>query len=135
MTFFLQFFPDLVKAGHVFILQTPLFRVRNKKETIYCYSDEERRNAIAKLGVKPEITRFKGLGEISPEEFGLFIGKDIRLDPVILKDANIKGLLEYFMGKNTPSRQQHIIGNLRVEKDDETINPTIVEDEEFPVAS
>src|SRR6187431_2547231 len=100
MTFFLQFFPDLVKAGHIFILQTPLFRVRNKKETIYCYSDEERRNAIAKLGVKPEITRFKGLGEISPEEFGLFIGKDIRLDPVILKDANIKGLLEYFMGKN-----------------------------------
>jgi len=136
MTFFLQFFPDLVKAGHVFILQTPLFRVRNKKETIYCYSDEERRNAIAKLGVKPEITRFKGLGEISPDEFGLFIGKDIRLDPVILKDANIKGLLEYFMGKNTPARQQHIIGNLRIEKDDESVNPTIVEDEveELPVA-
>ena len=109
--------------------------MRNKKETIYCYSDEERRNAIAKLGVKPEITRFKGLGEISPEEFGLFIGKDIRLDPVILKDANIKGLLEYFMGKNTPTPQQHIIGNLRVEKDDETVNPTIVEDDEvLPVA-
>jgi topoisomerase-4 subunit B len=136
MTFFLQFFPDLVKAGHVSILQTPLFRVRNKKETIYCYSDEERRNAIAKLGVKPEITRFKGLGEISPEEFGLFIGKDMRLDPVILRDANIKGLLEYFMGKNTPARQQHIIGNLRVEKDDETVNPTIAvkEDDELPIA-
>jgi topoisomerase-4 subunit B len=125
MTFFLQFFPDLVKAGHVSILQTPLFRVRNKKETIYCYSDEERRNAIAKLGVKPEITRFKGLGEISPEEFGLFIGKDIRLDPVILRDANIKSLLEYFMGKNTPSRQQHIVQNLRVEKDDQSINPLL----------
>jgi topoisomerase-4 subunit B len=135
MTFFLQFFPDLVKAGHVFILQTPLFRVRNKKETVYCYSDEERVNAINRLGVKPEITRFKGLGEISPEEFGLFIGKDIRLDPVILKDANIKGLLEYFMGKNTPVRQQHIIQNLRVEKDDETINPIIVADDEvLPVA-
>jgi topoisomerase-4 subunit B len=136
MTFFLQFFPDLVKAGHVSILQTPLFRVRNKKETIYCYSDEERRAAIAKLGNKPEITRFKGLGEISPEEFGLFIGKDIRLDPVILKDANIKSLLEYFMGKNTPDRQQHIIRELRVEKDDETVNPTITAEpeEELPVA-
>lgn len=120
MTFFLQFFPDLVKAGHVYILQTPLFRVRNKKETIYCYSDEERKNAIAKLGNKPEITRFKGLGEISPDEFGLFIGKDIRLDPVILKDQTIKGLLEYYMGKNTPDRQQHIIKNLRIEKDEIT---------------
>ncbi|QJD94549.1 type IIA DNA topoisomerase subunit B [Mucilaginibacter robiniae] len=129
MTFFLQFFPDLVKAGHVSILQTPLFRVRNKKETIYCYSDEERRNAIAKLGNKPEITRFKGLGEISPDEFGLFIGKDMRLDPVILKDANIKGLLEYFMGKNTPTRQQHIVQNLRVEKDDESVNPLVAESE------
>ncbi|MGI4803730.1 MAG: DNA topoisomerase IV subunit B [Janthinobacterium lividum] len=117
MTFFLQFFPDLVKAGHVSILQTPLFRVRNKKETIYCYSDEERQRAIHKLGNKPEITRFKGLGEISPEEFGLFIGKDIRLDPVFLKEANIKSLLEYFMGKNTPDRQQHIIQNLRIEVD------------------
>ena len=135
MTFFLQFFPDLVKAGHVSILQTPLFRVRNKKETIYCYSDEERRNAIAKLGTKPEITRFKGLGEISPDEFGLFIGKDIRLDPVILKDSNIKSLLEYYMGKNTPDRQQHIIRQLRVEKDDETINPTIATEEaELPLA-
>lgn len=118
MTFFLQFFPDLVKAGHVSILQTPLFRVRNKKETIYCYSEEEKQNAISKLGAKPEITRFKGLGEISPDEFGLFIGKDMRLDPVILKEANIHALLEYFMGKNTPDRQQHIVRNLRVEKDD-----------------
>jgi topoisomerase IV subunit B len=137
MTFFLQFFPDLVKAGHVSILQTPLFRVRNKKETIYCYSDEERRNAIAKLGNKPEITRFKGLGEISPEEFGLFIGKDMRLDPVILKDANIRALLEYFMGKNTPARQLHIVNNLRVEKDDESVNPMVAEDvesTELPVA-
>jgi topoisomerase-4 subunit B len=118
MTFFLQFFPDLVKAGHVSILQTPLFRVRNKKETIYCYSDEERQRAIHKLGNKPEITRFKGLGEISPEEFGLFIGADIRLDPVILsKEQGIKTILEYYMGKNTPDRQQHIIQNLRVEVD------------------
>lgn len=118
MTFFLQFFPDLVKAGHISILQTPLFRIRNKKETIYCYNEEERVAAISKLGGKPEITRFKGLGEISPDEFGLFIGKDIRLEPVILKDANIHTLLEYFMGKNTPDRQQHIVKNLRVEKDD-----------------
>lgn len=118
MTFFLQFFPDLVKAGHVSILQTPLFRVRNKKETIYCYSDEERQRAIMKLGNKPEITRFKGLGEISPSEFELFIGKDIRLDPVIMtKEQGIKNLLEYYMGKNTPDRQQHIIRNLRVEVD------------------
>lgn len=118
MTFFLQFFPDLVKAGHVSILQTPLFRVRNKKETIYCYSDEERQRAIMKLGGKPEITRFKGLGEISPEEFGLFIGKDMRLDPVILsKDQKIKQLLEYYMGKNTPDRQKHIVNNLRIEVD------------------
>ena len=118
MTFFLQFFPDLVKAGHVSILQTPLFRVRNKKETIYCYSDEERQRAIRKLGNKPEITRFKGLGEISPVEFELFIGKDIRLDPVILsKEQSIKNLLEYYMGKNTPDRQQHIIKNLREEVD------------------
>src|SRR5690606_35301248 len=113
----------LVKAGHVFILQTPLFRVRNKKETIYCYSDEERRNAIAKLGSKPEITRFKGLGEISPDEFGLFIGKEMRLDPVILRDSNNQSLLQYFMGKNTPSRQQHIVANLRVEKDDKLLLP------------
>ncbi len=120
MTFFLQFFPDLVKAGHVSILQTPLFRVRNKKETIYCYSDEERQQAIQKLGNKPEITRFKGLGEISPSEFGLFIGENIRLEPVILsKDNRLPQLLEYYMGKNTPDRQQHIVNNLRVELDTE----------------
>lgn len=122
MTFFLQFFPDLVKTGHVFILQTPLFRVRNKKETIYCYSDEERVLAIDKLGAKPEITRFKGLGEISPDEFENFIGADIRLDPVILSsDTKIKNLLEYYMGKNTMDRQQHIVQNLRIEKDDADI--------------
>lgn len=117
MTFFLQFFPDVVKNGHLYILQTPLFRVRNKKETIYCYSDEERKAAIAKLGNKPEITRFKGLGEISPDEFALFIGEDMRLDPVILKDSHIKNVLEYYMGKNTQERQEFIISNLRVEKD------------------
>ncbi|MDQ3049020.1 MAG: toprim domain-containing protein, partial [Bacteroidota bacterium] len=118
MTFFLQFFPDLVKNGHVYILQTPLFRVRNKKETIYCYSEEERREAIKKLGAKPEITRFKGLGEISPDEFKLFIGKDIRKDPVIIgKDRTIPDMLGYFMGKNTQERQDFIIDNLVVEKD------------------
>lgn len=118
LTFFLQFFPDLVKNGHLFILQTPLFRVRNKKETIYCYSDEERQNAIAKLGTNPEITRFKGLGEISPDEFKMFIGKDMRLEPVHLtRDTVIQSLLEYYMGKNTPERQLFIIDNLRVEKD------------------
>ncbi len=118
MTFFLQFFPDLVKNGHVYILQTPLFRVRNKKETIYCYSEDERRAAILKLGTKPEITRFKGLGEISPDEFKLFIGKDIRKDPVIIgKDRTIVDLLSYYMGKNTPERQDFIIDNLVVEKD------------------
>lgn len=118
MTYFLQFFPDLVKNGHLFILETPLFRVRNKKETIYCYSDEERQRAIHKLGNKPEITRFKGLGEISPEEFGGFIGEDIRLEPIILnKDTKIADLLSFYMGKNTPDRQQFIIKNLKVEKD------------------
>jgi topoisomerase-4 subunit B len=118
LTFFLQFFPDLVKKGHIYILETPLFRVRNKKETIYCYTDEERQQAISKLGTKPEITRFKGLGEISPDEFGGFIGEDIRLQPVVMqKDMSIKKLLEYFMGKNTPDRQVFIIDNLRVEKD------------------
>jgi len=119
MTFFLQFFPDLVRNGHLYILQTPLFRVRNKKETIYCFSDKERVNAIAKLGVRPEITRFKGLGEISPNEFGQFIGPDIRLEPVILKEeASIEKLLNYYMGKNTPERQEFIIDNLMVEKND-----------------
>jgi topoisomerase-4 subunit B len=118
LTFFLQFFPDLVKQGHLYILDTPLFRVRNKKETIYCYSDEERRAAIAKLGTKPEITRFKGLGEISPDEFGNFIGEDIRLDPIILnKETSINQLLTFYMGKNTPDRQEFIVGNLRIEKD------------------
>lgn len=118
MTFFLQFFPELVKANHVFILETPLFRVRNKKETIYCYSDEERHAAIAKLGSKPEITRFKGLGEISPDEFGYFIGEDIRLQPVLLgKEGHIAKLLEFYMGKNTPDRQDFIIDNLRIELD------------------
>lgn len=118
MTYFLQFFPDLVKNGHLFILDTPLFRVRNKKETIYCYSDEERQRAIHKLGNKPEITRFKGLGEISPEEFGTFIGEDIRLEPIILnKETKIPDLLTFYMGKNTPDRQTFIIKNLKVEKD------------------
>ncbi|MEB2784068.1 DNA topoisomerase IV subunit B [Algoriphagus persicinus] len=118
MTYFLQFFPDLVKNGHLFILDTPLFRVRNKKETIYCYTDEERQRAIHKLGNKPEITRFKGLGEISPEEFGGFIGEDIRLEPIILnKETKIADLLTFYMGKNTPNRQNFIIKNLKIEKD------------------
>lgn len=117
LTFFLQFFPDLVRKGHVYILQTPLFRVRNKKETIYCYSEEERISAIAKLGVKPEITRFKGLGEISPDEFKNFIGPDIRLDPVMIgKEAKLEDVLEFYMGKNTPTRQEFIIDNLKVEE-------------------
>ncbi|MCS6974665.1 MAG: type IIA DNA topoisomerase subunit B [Cyclobacteriaceae bacterium] len=118
MTFFLQFFPDLVKAGHVYILETPLFRVRNKKETIYCYSEEEKQQAIQKLGGKPEITRFKGLGEISPDEFKKFIGENIRLQPVILnKESHLHKVLEFYMGKNTPDRQDFIIENLRVELD------------------
>jgi len=118
MTFFLQFFPDLVKKEHVHILQTPLFRVRNKQKTIYCYSEEEKQAAIKELGSKPEITRFKGLGEISPEEFAQFIGEDMRKDPVLLThDAQIQKLLEYYMGKNTPQRQVFIIDNLKVEKD------------------
>lgn len=118
LTFFLQFFPELVKAGHVFILETPLFRVRNKKETIYCYNEEEKQSAVEKLGNKPEITRFKGLGEISPDEFGTFIGDNIRLQPVILgKDSHLTKILEFYMGKNTPNRQDFIIDNLRVELD------------------
>ncbi len=118
MTFFLQFFPDLVRNGHVFILDTPLFRVRNKQETIYCYSEDEKQKAVKKLGNKPEITRFKGLGEISPGEFARFIGEDMRLDPVLLSEGrHIQELLEYYMGKNTPARQDFIIENLRVEKD------------------
>ena len=118
ITFFLQFFPELIKEGHLYILQTPLFRVRNKKETIYCYSPQERVDAIAKLSGKPEITRFKGLGEISPDEFVHFIGEDIRLDPVMLdKDKTIEELLSFYMGKNTPHRQDFIIENLKVELD------------------
>ncbi len=118
LTFFLQFFPDLVKRGHVFVLETPLFRVRNKQKTIYCYDESEKQKAIAELGNKPEITRFKGLGEISPEEFGKFINADIKLAPVILEQGDhIQHLLEYYMGKNTPERQEFIINNLKVELD------------------
>jgi len=118
LTFFLQFFPDLVRKGHVYILQTPLFRVRNKKVTRYCYTDEERQKAIRDLGPEPEITRFKGLGEISPDEFIHFIGKDMRLEPVIMKKADsYTQFLEFFMGKNTPERQDFIIDNLRVEEE------------------
>lgn len=130
MTFFLQFFPDLVKNDHLYILQTPLFRVRNKKETVYCYSDEERQRAILKLGKGAEITRFKGLGEISPDEFKHFIGEDIRLEPVMItKEASVHELLDFYMGKNTPERQGFIIENLRVEKDlvqDQAIDPVKV---------
>lgn len=133
LTFFLQFFPELVRAGHIYILQTPLFRVRNKKETIYCYSEEERRQAMTKLGGKPEITRFKGLGEISPDEFKHFIGKDIRLEPVIIGlGANIPEILSYYMGKNTEQRQKHIIENLRVEKDIVNEKATAVTEEKVP---
>jgi topoisomerase-4 subunit B len=117
ITFFLQFFPELVKEGHLYILQTPLFRVRNKKETRYCYSMDEKNDAIGALGPKPEITRFKGLGEISPDEFKHFIGQDIRLEPVMIsKDYRSEDLLTFYMGKNTPKRQEFIIDNLRVEK-------------------
>ncbi len=119
LTFFLQFFPELVKKGHVYILQTPLFRVRNKRKTYYCYSDDERIAAVKKVGANPEITRFKGLGEISPDEFKEFINENIRLEPVALgKGDSIKQLLEYYMGKNTPERQEFIIDNLYVEKDE-----------------
>ncbi|MFV7234258.1 DNA topoisomerase IV subunit B [Flavobacterium sp. ZB4R12] len=118
ITFFLQFFPELIKEGHLYILQTPLFRVRNKKETIYCYSDDERKAAIEKLKPKPEITRFKGLGEISPDEFKNFIGETIRLDPIMMdKNTSIEQLLSFYMGKNTPDRQEFIIKNLKVELD------------------
>lgn len=130
MTFFLQFFPDLVRNGHVFILETPLFRVRNKKETIYCYEDHERLNAIEKLGKNAEITRFKGLGEISPDEFERFIGEDMRLEPLVLREkTSINKLLNYFMGKNTPERQKFIIKNLRIEKDlaEDLVTPPVAE--------
>jgi topoisomerase-4 subunit B len=114
----LQFFPDLIRNGHLYILETPLFRVRNKQKTIYCYSEEEKQKAIKELRGNPEITRFKGLGEISPSEFGGFIGEDIKLDPVTLsKGTSIAELLKYYMGKNTPDRQKFIIENLVVEKD------------------
>ncbi|KJS05484.1 MAG: DNA topoisomerase IV subunit B [Flavobacteriales bacterium BRH_c54] len=118
ITFFLSFFPDIIKNGHLYILDTPLFRVRDKSKTIYCYSEEERQNAMRELRGKPEITRFKGLGEISPNEFKHFIGKDIRLDPVIIgKNTPIQEMLEFYMGKNTPERQEFIIDNLKIEKD------------------
>ena len=118
ITFFLQFFPDLIKQKHVYILQTPLFRVRNKQRTIYCYSEEEKQNAIKELGKNPEITRFKGLGEISPDEFRHFIGKDIRLDQVSMKKEDaVKEMLEFYMGKNTMERQGFIIDNLVIEED------------------
>ena len=119
LTFFLQFFPDLVKKNHVHVLQTPLFRVRNKKKTLYCYSEEERKSAMEEIGKNAEITRFKGLGEISPDEFVHFIGDEMRLEPVLLsQNASIDSILSYFMGKNTPQRQEFIIENLRVEKDE-----------------
>ena len=119
ITFFLQFFPDIVRSGHLYILQTPLFRVRNKKKTKYCYSDEEKNKAMKSLGANPEITRFKGLGEISPDEFKHFIGKEIRLDPVVMKkDDSVSEMLEFYMGKNTPTRQEFIIENLHVERDE-----------------
>ncbi|SNR30417.1 MULTISPECIES: DNA topoisomerase IV subunit B [Hymenobacter] len=118
LTFFLQFFPDLVRNGHVYILETPLFRVRNKKTTIYCYNEQEKQTAMRQLGRNPEVTRFKGLGEISPDEFGKFIGDNIKLEPVILQsDRSIQQVLNYYMGKNTPARQEFIIENLRLEKD------------------
>lgn len=128
ITFFLQFFPDVIKNGHLYILQTPLFRVRNKKETRYCYSEQERVKALNELGKNPEITRFKGLGEISPDEFKHFIGKDIRLEPVVIgKDQTIEQILEFYMGKNTPDRQVFILENLVVE--DQDINKKEVLDE------
>ncbi len=121
LTYFLNYYPDVVRSGHVYILQTPLFRVRNKQKTLYCYSDEEKLNAIKQLGGKPEITRFKGLGEISPSEFSNFIGKSMRLEPVVLeKSTKIADMLEYYMGNNSKERQQFIIDNLREEIDEIT---------------
>jgi len=128
LTFFLQFFPDLVRNGHIYILETPLFRVRNKKTTFYCYSEEEKQIAIKKLGGNPEITRFKGLGEISPDEFGQFIGENIRLEPILITNTDkIKGMLEYYMGTNTRDRQEMIINNLRIETDIVDENPALIE--------
>ncbi|MDB4286687.1 toprim domain-containing protein, partial [bacterium] len=118
LTFFLQFFPELIREGHLFILQTPLFRVRNKKETRYCYDEVEREKAMKDLGKNPEITRFKGLGEISPDEFKFMIGKDMRLDPVLMEEGKgLKEMLTFYMGKNTPDRQGYIIENLREDVD------------------
>ena len=136
LTFFLQFFPDVVGAGHLYILETPLFRVRDKQKTYYCYSEQEKQAAIGKLRGKPEITRFKGLGEISPNEFKDFIGEDIRLEPVVLGEAtDIDQLLSYYMGKNTPARQNFIIDNLRLERDDDIDNNGVKDVEELaPVA-
>ncbi len=122
----MQFFPELVKNNHVYILQTPLFRVRNKKETIYCYSEQERIKAIEKLGTKPEFTRFKGLGEISPDEFKNFIGKKMRIDPVTLSgESSLHSLLDYYMGKNSPERQDFIIKNLRIEDELEPVEELV----------
>jgi topoisomerase-4 subunit B len=136
LTFFLQFFPDLVKRNHVYVLQTPLFRVRNKKKTIYCYSEEERKNALEELGKAAEITRFKGLGEISPDEFKNFIGEDIRLEPVLLtKSSSIDNILSFYMGKNTPERQEFIIDNLRIERDLEEELAQEKDDKELDKAS
>ena len=118
MTFFLQFFPDLVKHEKVYVLETPLFRVRNKQETIYCFSEQEKQEAMKKLGTKPEVTRFKGLGEISPDEFGQFIGGSMRKQLMRVEEGeHIQQLLEYYMGKNTPDRQEFIINNLKIELD------------------
>ena len=134
LTFFLQFFPDLVKNGHLYILETPLFRVRDKKQTFYCYSELEKQEAIAKLRGKPEITRFKGLGEISPNEFEDFIGEDIRLEPVILQEkTKIDDILSYYMGKNTPERQVFIIENLKVELDEIEEEEGVIDLPESPV--
>ena len=139
LTFFLQFFPDLVRNGHLYILQTPLFRVRDKKKTFYCYSEKEKQDAIKALRGKAEITRFKGLGEISPSEFGDFIGENIRLEPVVLqKDTDLEKVLSYYMGKNTPQRQRFIIDNLRYEVDEieegETVADAMEDAVEFEVA-
>ena len=129
LTFFLQFFPELVRNGHLYILETPLFRVRDKKETFYCYSEQERLDAVEKLRGKAEITRFKGLGEISPNEFGDFIGENIRLEPVVMnEETDIDAILSYYMGKNTPARQEFIIENLRFELD-EIVDNALIENE------
>ncbi|MEM9260094.1 MAG: toprim domain-containing protein, partial [Bacteroidota bacterium] len=136
LTFFLQFFPDMVEAGHLYILETPLFRVRDKQKTFYCYSEQEKQEAIGALRGKPEITRFKGLGEISPKEFKDFIGEDIRLEPVVMSEnTNVDDLLKYYMGKNTPDRQTFIIDNLRVERDDDLDGDGVVDVEQLALAS